>query len=250
MAPGAHPSEPRSSGTKASSPTARSTGAPRRSRTTSSARSSPAAGSASTARIGSSGSRRTSQRTRPASRSYRSTTAIARREVGHILGEADLALVVRDETAHDDAEVQELLAGVATLDVGDAYERVAVGSATRRRATPLERGRRSSTRQGRPRCPKGSCTRARRRSHPSGCCSWPSATTPPTASCSSRRSRIEPRSRFCSARSSWGLRRTCSASTARPGSQRRSRSPGHLAPGVPTALSDLLGLVARRWSSR
>ncbi len=54
-----------------------------------------------------------------------------RREVGHILGEADLALVVRDETAHDDAEVQELLAGVATLDVGDAYERVAVGSATR-----------------------------------------------------------------------------------------------------------------------
>ena len=54
-----------------------------------------------------------------------------RREVGHILGEADLDLVVRDETAHDDAEVQELLAGVATLDVGDAYERAAAGSTTR-----------------------------------------------------------------------------------------------------------------------
>jgi len=48
-----------------------------------------------------------------------------RREVEHILGEANLDLVVRDDTAHDDLEVQELLAGVNTLDVGDAFERAA-----------------------------------------------------------------------------------------------------------------------------
>lgn len=52
-----------------------------------------------------------------------------RREVGHILAEAALGLVVRDDTAQDDAEVQRLFDGLATLDVGDAFESACGGRA-------------------------------------------------------------------------------------------------------------------------
>ena len=53
------------------------------------------------------------------------------REVAHILSEASLGLVVRDDTAEDDAGVQRLLGGVGTLDVGNAFERAASGPVAR-----------------------------------------------------------------------------------------------------------------------
>ena len=48
-----------------------------------------------------------------------------RREVEHIVDEANLGLVVRDDTALDDPDVQAALGRVGTLDVGDAFERAA-----------------------------------------------------------------------------------------------------------------------------
>ncbi len=47
------------------------------------------------------------------------------RELGHILEEASVSLVVYDGTAGDDAEVQQLLASRETLAVGDEYEHAA-----------------------------------------------------------------------------------------------------------------------------
>ncbi len=52
-----------------------------------------------------------------------------RRELEHILRDADLDLVVHDDTALGDDDVRSLLAGVATLEVGEPYERAANGSA-------------------------------------------------------------------------------------------------------------------------
>ena len=53
------------------------------------------------------------------------------REVEHIVAEAGLGLVVRDDTASDDARVQSALDSVGTLAVGDDFDRAAGGSAER-----------------------------------------------------------------------------------------------------------------------
>ncbi len=51
------------------------------------------------------------------------------RELEHILRDARLGLVVHDETSRDDDDVQRLLAGIATLEVGPTYEQAATGPA-------------------------------------------------------------------------------------------------------------------------
>ena len=51
------------------------------------------------------------------------------REVGHVLADADVRLVVCDDSGREDDEVQRLLAAVPTLAVGDDYERVATSGA-------------------------------------------------------------------------------------------------------------------------
>jgi long-chain acyl-CoA synthetase len=50
------------------------------------------------------------------------------RELEHILGEADLGLVVHDDTVLADGDLQALMVGVPTLPVGAAYEAAASGS--------------------------------------------------------------------------------------------------------------------------
>ena len=50
------------------------------------------------------------------------------RELEHILGEADLGLVVHDDTVLADRDLQALMVGVPTLTVGAAYEAAASGS--------------------------------------------------------------------------------------------------------------------------
>jgi len=52
-----------------------------------------------------------------------------RRELEHILADADLGLVVHDDTVMADDEVRRLLAGVETLSVGPPFERAASGFA-------------------------------------------------------------------------------------------------------------------------
>lgn len=51
------------------------------------------------------------------------------RELEHILRDARLGLVVHDDTASDDESVTALLSGIATLELGEPFERAATGSA-------------------------------------------------------------------------------------------------------------------------